>query len=131
MEKLEKLILLFFFIVFSLFGFSYLLGQFQCFGCFWFCFSSLLFSFSVFSGLHLQHMEGPRLGVESELQLRPMPQPQPLQIQALSVTYTPAQGNAGSLTCWVRPGIESSSSWMLVRFVSMEPQWELPCFFFF
>ena len=33
--------------------------------------------------------------------------------------------NAGSLTHWVRPGIEPMSSWMLVRFISSEPQWEL------
>ena len=30
--------------------------------------------------------------------------------------------NTGSLTHWVRPGMESVSSWMLVRFVSNEPQ---------
>jgi len=34
------------------------------------------------------------------------------------VTYTTAQGNAGSLTHWVRPGIEPKSSWILVRFVN-------------
>ena len=32
-------------------------------------FSSQLFLFFIFIGLHLQHMEVPRLGVESELQL--------------------------------------------------------------
>ena len=29
------------------------------------------------------------------------------------------------LTYWVRPGIEPTSSWMLIRFVSTAPQWEL------
>ena len=51
-----------------------------------------------------------RLGVESELQL---------------LTYTTAPCNAGSLTHWMTPGIEPSSSWILVGFVSTVPQWEL------
>ena len=46
----------------------------------------------VFLGLHLWHMEVPRLGFEVELQ------PQQHQIQAPSVTYTTAHGNTGSLT---------------------------------
>ena len=54
-----------------------------------------------------------------------MPQPQQHQIWAAFVTYTTAHGNAGSLTHWGRPGIEPVSSWILVRFVSTEPQWEL------
>ena len=41
------------------------------------------------------------------------------------MTYTIAHNNTGSLTHYVRPGIEPASSWMLVRFVSSEPQWEL------
>ena len=64
----------------------------------------------------------PRLGVESELQLLAYPQPQQYQIRAASVTYTTAYVNTGSLTHWVRPGIKHASSWMLVRFVSTEPQ---------
>ena len=46
--------------------------------------------------------------------------------QAMSVTYTTARGNTRSLTHWVRPGIEPASSWTLVRFVTPEPQQELP-----
>ena len=42
---------------------------------------------------------------------QPQPQPQPCQIRAMSVTYTTAQGNAGSVTHWVRPGIEPATSW--------------------
>ena len=34
--------------------------------------------------------------------------------------------NAGCLTHCMRPGIEPTCSWILVRFVSTEPQWELP-----
>ena len=37
---------------------------------------------------------------------------------------TPLLHNAGSLTHWVRPGIEPMSSWILVRFLSAEPWWE-------
>ena len=43
--------------------------------------------------------------------------------------------NARSLTHWAIPGMEPASSWILVRFVSTEPQWELKdeifLFFFF
>ena len=43
----------------------------------------------------------------------------------MSVTYTTAHGNAGFLTHWMRPGIEPMSWWILVGFVTAEPQWEL------
>ena len=46
----------------------------------------------------------------------------------LSLTYTTVQGNAGSLTHWVRPGIEPESSWVLVGFFTTEPQQELHLF---
>ena len=48
----------------------------------------------VFLGLHQQHMEVPRLGVELELQ---PPEPQQRQSQATSATYTTAYSNARSL----------------------------------
>ena len=54
------------------------------------------------------------------------PQPQQLGIQAASVTCTTAHCNARSLTYWARPGIELISSWILVRSISAEPQWEHP-----
>ena len=38
---------------------------------------------------------------------------------------TTAHANAGSLIHWARPGIEPMSSWILVRFISAEPRWEL------
>ena len=62
---------------------------------------SLLFCFFVWP--HLQHMDVPGLGVESELQLRPMPQPMPLGLSRLR-DYTAAYGNTRSLTHWVKPG---------------------------
>ena len=63
---------------------------------------SCLVSFTnFFGGLHLQHMEVPRLRVESSCSCRPTPQPQQLRIQDMSATYTTAHGNAGSWTHWV------------------------------
>ena len=40
-------------------------------------------------------------------------------------TYTTAHGNAGFLTHWARPGMESATSWFLVRFVSAALRQEL------
>ena len=74
-------------------------------------------------------MEVPRLGVKSELQL-----PTYTTVQAASATYGTAYGNARSLTHCARPGIEPTSSWILVGFVTTETQWELLVlllFFFF
>ena len=45
--------------------------------------------------------------------------------EPLLVTYTTAHGNARSITHRLRPGIESSSSWILVRFSTAEPLQEL------
>ena len=57
-----------------------------------------------------------------------MPQPQQLEIRAMSVTYTIANSNTESLTHWARPGVEPSTSWLLVRFVSAVPQWKFQVF---
>ena len=40
--------------------------------------------------------------------------------------YTTAHGNDGSLTHWSRPGIEPSSSWIVVCFITTEPWQECP-----
>ena len=40
----------------------------------------------------------PRLGAKLELQVPPTPQPQQHMIRVVSVTYTTAHGDAGSLT---------------------------------
>ena len=69
-----------------------------------------IFFFFFFLGLHSQHVELPRLGVKSELQLP---------------AYTTAHSNARSLTRWARPGIIPATSWFLGGFVSAEPQQEL------
>ena len=70
-----------------------------------FPFLSFLFSFIFFSGLHLWHIEVPRLGVEPELQL---------------LACTTAYGNTRSLTHWGKLGIKPTSSEILVRFLT---QW--------
>ena len=49
-----------------------------------------------------------------------MPQPQQCQIWAVSVTCTTAHSNSRLPTHWARPGIEPTSSWILVRFVTTE-----------
>ena len=71
-------------------------------------------------------MEVPRPGVESELQLPPYTTSTATQDPSHIWDLTIAHGHAGSLTHWVRPGIEPTSSWILVRFVTAEPQWECP-----
>ena len=43
----------------------------------------------------------------------------------LQPTYTTAHSNAGSLTHWMRPGIEPASSWILIKCISTEPRREL------
>ena len=48
--------------------------------------------------IYLQHMEVPRLGVESELQLPAYTTTTETRDPGMSATYTTAHGNAGSLT---------------------------------
>ena len=84
--------------------------------------SIMLYNFFFFCFLwsHLQHMEVPGVGVELELQLP----------DYITVIVTPDLssicGNSGSLTHWVRPGIEPPSSQILYCILNLlEPQWEL------
>ena len=87
-----------------------------------------MFFWSVFLVPRPQDMEVPRLGVELELRLpayttaTAMPDPS----RVYNLHHSSWQCRIGSLTHRVRPGIETASSWMLVRFVSTEPQQELP-----
>ena len=70
-------------------------------------------------GLHLWYMEVPRLG---ELQL--------LAYTTATATWDPSficnqhhsMATPAPLTHWVRPGTEPTSSWMLVGFITPEPQ---------
>ena len=78
-------------------------------------------------------MEIPRLGSNWSYRCRSKPQPQPQQhqIQATSVNLAAACSNAGSLTCWARPGIEPAPSWIRGGFLSASPQQKLPSLWFF
>ena len=80
-----------------------------------------------FLRLQVWRMEVSRLGVLSELELPACAtQLQQCGILDASMTYTTAHSSSGSLTHWEAPGIKPTSSWVLVRFVTAEPQWELP-----
>lgn len=80
-------------------------------GLFWF---SLSFSFFFFLWWgEVLHMAVPRLESNQSCSCRPMPQPQEHGIWVVSVTYTTAHGNTGSLPHWARPGTEPTSSWIL------------------
>ena len=84
-----------------------------------------LLGFFCFLGPLPQHMKVPRLGVKSELQLQ--------AYTTTTATWDPScvcNLHSSSRQHWIpnplsKAGIESTSSWMLVRFVSTESQWEL------
>ena len=56
------------------------------------CFFVYLFIYFCFLGMHLQHMEVPRLGVELSYSYSCQPMPQQHRIRTMSVTYTTAHG---------------------------------------
>ena len=64
-----------------------------------------------FSGLHLQHMEVPRLGVKSNLQLLAYNTATATATADLSLVCSlyHSSHKAGSLTHWARPGMEPTS----------------------
>ena len=74
-------------------------------------------------GLVLQHMEVPRLGVESELRL-PAYATATGDLSHICNLHCSFQQHR-SLTNRARPGIEPASSGILVGFVPTEPRWEL------
>ena len=85
---------------------------------------SLIRSYSVlfaFNGLTHGIWRFPGKGSNQSYSYQRMPQP--CRIQATSETYTTAQGNTGFLTHRARLGIEPESSWILVGFISIVPQW--------
>ena len=81
--------------------------------------------FFSFLGPKLWHMDLPRLGVQLELQLPAYAAATAIQYLSHICVYTTARGNTGSLTYQARPGIEPTSSRILVKLVIAEPQWEL------
>ena len=83
---------------------------------FLFLFLFLFFFLLYFLGSHLWHMEVPRLGVTSELQL-PVYTPatqDPSHICDLCCSLWQCR----SLTHWAKPGVEAASSWILVGFLT-------------
>ena len=62
----------------------------------------------------------PRLGVESKLQLPTYTTAPATWDLSTCATYITAHSNAGSLTDQARPGIEPTSSWILVGFITAE-----------
>ena len=79
-------------------------------------------------GLHPWHMKSPRLGVKSKLKLPAYTRATPPDLSHVCNLHH-SHSKAGSLTHWARLGIKPASSWILVGFVTNEPQREL-CFFF-
>ena len=93
--------------------------------CVYVCVYVFIFAF-FFKGPHPWHMEVPRLGVKSELQL--LAYATATAMWDLNHIY---DLHHRSLIHWTRAGIEPASSWILVRFISAVSQQELPlCIFF-
>ena len=90
-----------------------------------------IFHFFFFLELHSWHMEVPRLGVKSELQLLAYATVTATQESSCICDYTTAQGNARSLTHPARPGIEPTSLWILVGFINHWAMMGTPWFFLF
>ena len=83
-------------------------------------------SFFAFLGPHPRHMEVPRLGVESQLQL--------LAYTTAAATWDLSHVcdlHHNSWQCWIpdplsEARVEPKFSWILVGFISTAPKWELP-----
>ena len=86
---------------------------------YYYLFIYLFIFFVYFLGPHMQHVEVPRLGVQSELQL--MAYTTATAKQDLSHVCDTAHSNARSLAHRTSPGMEPASSWLLVGFVSATP----------
>ena len=84
----------------------------------YFSFFFLRVFWSFFLGLCLRQMEVSRLGVKSEPYLQATATATATWNPSCVYDYTVACGNAGSLTHWERPGIEPTSSWMIVGFIN-------------
>ena len=103
-----------------------LIGIFLSLFFFSFCFV-LVLVFCLFRAVpYLWHMEVPRLGVKSELQLPAYTLAIAAWDQVTSETCTTTQGNTESLIHWAKPRIKPAFSWILARFITAEPQQELP-----
>ena len=84
------------------------------------------FFFFCFLWLHLWHMEVPRLGVKSKLQLPAYATTTATQDLSLVCDLCHSSWQYQILNpVTQRPGIEPSSSWILVRIITAEPQQKL------
>ena len=95
---------------------TFYIGVVSSFPCF------VLFCF-VFLGLQVQHMEVPGLRIKSELQLPATATAIAGPSHICDLHHCSQQHQI--LAHWVGPGIKPTSSWILVRFISTEPQLEL------
>ena len=85
----------------------------------------LNFFFFCFLGLHHWHVEVPKLGVELELQLPPYPTATATQELSCICDLHRSSRQCQILNSLSGPGIEPESLWILVGFVTTEPQQEL------
>ena len=79
------------------------------------------FFFFYFLGLQLWHMEIPRLGDESVLQLSAYATATAMPDLSHVWDLRHSSRQSQILTHWVRPGIEPATSWFLIRFISTAP----------
>ena len=84
--------------------------------------SSALF---FFFGLHPQHVEVPRLRVESELQLLAYPTATATADSSHVCNLRYSSQQCQILNPLSKAGVEPATTWFLVRFVSAAPQGEL------
>ena len=90
-----------------------------CHHMFYAIFGFLVFClFFFFVGLHLQHMEVPRLGVQSKLRAPAYTTAAVSWDLSRVCNLTTAHSNARSLTHGARPGIKPETSWFLVGFIN-------------
>ena len=75
---------------------------------------------------HLQHMEIPRLGAKSELQLQAYATATATQDPSHVCNLHHSSKQHQILTHWARTRIKPASSCILVGFITTEPQWALP-----
>ena len=68
-----------------------------------------------------QHVEVPRLKLDSEFIKLSTPQPLQCRIWDASATYTTSQWQLWILNQLTRPGIKPRSSWILVGFITAKP----------
>ena len=78
----------------------------------------------------LSYTEVPGPGVQSELQLLATATARATQDLSCICNVYHNSWQRWILNPWARTGVEPATSWMLIRFASAEPQWELLVLFF-